>query len=85
MVVEGEVATRHVGQVGDDVAHRDRHGAVLHVLRMDELDLVDEGDLAQQQAADEAVEVAAGDEAEFGKRHGAHTSGCVEPSWMRLC
>ena len=36
--------------------------AVLHVLRVDELDLVDQLEVAQQRGAHESVEVAAGDE-----------------------
>ena len=69
MVVEHQVAARHIGKVGDDVPVRDRHDAVLHVLGMDELDLVDQVELAQQHAAHEAVEVAAGDKSELGWRH----------------
>jgi hypothetical protein len=42
VVVEREVAARHVREVRRDVARADRDLAVLHVLRMDEGDLVDD-------------------------------------------
>ena len=62
MVVECEVTTLDVGEVGDDVARTDLDQAVLHVLGMDELDVVEQARFAQQHAADEAVEIAAGHE-----------------------
>ena len=58
-----------VGQIGDDVASRDRYDAVLHVFGMDELDLVDQVEFAQQHAADEPVEIAACHETKFLVRH----------------
>ena len=75
MVVERDVAARHVGKVGDDVAARDGHRAVLHVLGVHELDVVDQVDFAEQHAADQAVEVAAGYEAVVPRRHGGPTHG----------
>src|SRR3712207_1785685 len=69
MMVEGEMAARHIGQVGRDVARGDRHLAVLHVLRVHEADLVDELQLLEEHSADQPVEVAAGDETVLGGGH----------------
>ncbi len=73
VVVEGEVHPGDVGEVGGDVVVRDLHLPVLHVLGVDELDLLDEALLLQEDGADEAVEVAARDETVLplrGFRHG---------------
>ncbi|WAP67759.1 hypothetical protein [Jiella pelagia] len=70
MVIEDEMCPGHIWQVGGDVAAGNRDLAVLHVFWMDESDFVDEVQLLEQHAADEAVEVAAGDEAVARGRHG---------------
>ena len=62
-MVEGEADAGDVGQVGRDVAGVDLDLAVLHVLGMDEQDVVEQSELLEQRGADEAVEVGAGDEA----------------------
>ena len=62
MVVERQRDLGAVGQVGRDVIGGQLDLAVLHVLGMDEQDLVEEPELLEQGGADEAVEVAAGDE-----------------------
>ena len=69
VVVEDQMGALHERQVGGDVARSDLDLAVLHVLGMHELDVVDQVEFAQQHAADEAVEVAAGDEAVLLSRH----------------
>ncbi len=51
-----------IGQVGDDVAAANFDQAVLHELRLDEEIIVDLFELGDQSAADQAVEVGAGDE-----------------------
>ncbi len=62
-MVEREPDAGHVGQVRGDVAGADLDLAVLHVLGMDEEDVVEQAELLQERGADEAVEVGAGDEA----------------------
>ena len=62
-VVEAQAAARHTGQLGQDVALGDGHLAVLHFLGMVEVDLTQQADLLQQHATDQAVPVAAGDQA----------------------
>ena len=57
-----------VGQVGRDVIGGQLDLAVLHVLGMDEQNLVEEPELLEQGGADEAVEVAASDESEGAVR-----------------
>ena len=52
-----------VREVRRDVVRGELDLAVLDVLRMDEQDLAKEPELLEQGGADEAVEVAAGDEA----------------------
>lgn len=69
VVVKSEVGAGHVGQVGGDVAGGDGDLAVLHVLGVHELDVVDHVEFVEQHGADQAVEVAAGDEAVFLLRH----------------
>jgi cytochrome P450 len=59
---------RHVGQVGEDVAFGHGHLAVLHVLGVVEDDLAEHAHFLQQHGADQAVHVAAGQQAEFHDR-----------------
>jgi hypothetical protein len=63
VVIESQARAGNIGQVGGDVAIGDLDEPVLHVLRMDELDLVEDPELFQQCGTDQPVEVAAGDEA----------------------
>ena len=65
VVVEGEVHAWNEGQVGGDVALGNLDLAVLHVLRMDEFDLVDHVQVVEQHGAGQAVEITAGHEAIF--------------------
>ncbi len=84
MVVEHQVGAGDVRQVGRDVAGGDHDFAVLHVLGMDEQDVVDQFEMPEQHGAHETVEVAAGHEAEFvgNSGHLAHpfVVGC---EWSR--
>ena len=64
VVVEGQTDARHIGEVGGDVPLADLDLAVLHVLRVNEEDVLEEVVLLEQGGADEAVEVGPGDEAE---------------------
>src|SRR3546814_6375535 len=66
-----QMAARHIGQVGDDVPRADLDLAVLHVLGVDEADVVDQVQVPQQHGAGQAVEIAARDEAELAAVHGA--------------
>ena len=59
-MVEGEVDAGDVGEVGRDVARGQLDLAVLHVLRVDEQDVVEHPELLEQRRADEPVEVRAG-------------------------
>ena len=70
MVVEHEMCSRHVGQVGGDVALGDLYLAVLHVLGVHELDVVDQVQLVQKDGASQPVEVAACDKPVFLVGHG---------------
>ena len=63
VVVEGQADARDVGKVGGDVALADLDLAVLHVLRVDEQDVLEEVELLEEGGAHEAVEVGARDEA----------------------
>ena len=63
MVVERQRDLGAVRQVRGDVVGRERDFAVLHVLRVNEQDVLEESQLLQQGGADETVEVAAGDQA----------------------
>jgi hypothetical protein len=63
VVVERQRDLGAVREVRRDVVRGQLDLAVLDVLRMDEQDLVEEPQLLEQRGADEAVEVAAGDEA----------------------
>ncbi len=65
VVVEGEVNARNVGEIRRDISAGHLDLAVLHVLRVDELDGVEDAPFLEQDGADEAVEVAAGHEPEF--------------------
>src|SRR4051812_13486599 len=62
-MVEREVRGGDVGEVRRDVPVGDLDLAVLHVLGVDEQDVVEHVELLQQSCAHEPVEVAAGDEA----------------------
>ena len=70
MMVERQMAARDIRQVGGDVARRDRDLAVLHVLGMDEGDLVDQFQLFQENAAHQAIEITAGHQSELRRVHG---------------
>ena len=65
VVVEHQVHTRHIGQVGGDIAAGDGRLAILHVLGVDEGDFVDQVQLIEQHRADQAVKVTAGHQAVF--------------------
>ncbi|MGH1570348.1 hypothetical protein ACRAWG_06370 [Methylobacterium sp. P31] len=78
MMIEGEMAGFDVRQIGDDVAIRDRDNAILHVLGMNELDLVDQVEFVQQHAADETVKVATRHKAELLLRHGGALFGLMQ-------
>ena len=62
VVIERDVDTFDEGKVGRDVAAGDLDLAVLHVLGMDEHDVVDHLHVLEQNSAHEAIEIAAGDE-----------------------
>ena len=65
VMVERQVRGGHVGEVRGDVAVRDLDLAVLHVLGMDEQDVVEHVDFLQEGGAHETVEVAARDQPVF--------------------
>jgi hypothetical protein len=81
VMVERQVRARHVRQIGRDVAGADRDLPILHVLRMDEQDVIDQVQVSQQDGADEAVEVAAGNEA-VACRKGRHRQSFHE-EWIK--
>jgi len=62
VMVERKVAAGDVGQVGGDIPLGDGNAAVLHVLRVDEGDLVDQLPFLEQHGTRQAVEVTARDE-----------------------
>ena len=62
VVIERERHLGPVGQVRGDVVRVQLDLAVLHVLGMDEQDVVQEPQLLQKRGADEAVKVATSDE-----------------------
>ena len=59
VMVEGQEHAGHEGQIGGDVALGDLDLAVLHVLGMNELDLVDQFDFVEQDGTGQTVEIAA--------------------------
>ena len=61
-MVEGEVDAGNVGQVRRDVALGQLDLAVLHVLGMDEEDVVEHADLLEQRGAHQTVEIGARDQ-----------------------
>ncbi len=65
MMVKGQVHAGDIGQVGGDVGILDRDPALLHVVGMDEQDVVDHIQLLEQDGADKAIEVASRDQTEF--------------------
>ena len=69
-MVERKPDAGHVGQVRGDVARAHLDLAVLHVLGVDEEDVVEQTELLQERRADEAVEVGAGDQAVANGRSG---------------
>ncbi len=70
MMVEGQVHALDIRQVGGDVAIRNQDGAILHVLGVDELDVVDHVQFLEQDRTHQPVEIAAGDQAEILIAHG---------------
>ena len=79
MVVECQAGAFHVRQIGRDVALGDFDLAVLHVLGVDELDLVDQFEFIQQYGANQPVKIAAGDQSVFLLTHGGSSvfDGCL--------
>src|ERR1700691_2688066 len=59
-MVEGQAYAGDVRKVGRDVAASDLDEPVLHVLRVDELDLLENPELLQEGSTHQPVEVAAG-------------------------
>ena len=73
VVVERDVDVRVVGEVGGDVTGAELDLAVLHVLGMDELDVVEDAEVLEKGGAHQPVEVAARHESEalcLKLRHG---------------
>src|ERR1700724_3072385 len=62
-MVEGETHARHEREVGRDVALGYLDEPILHVLRVDELDLIEDPELFEQGSAHQPVEITAGNEA----------------------
>jgi hypothetical protein len=75
MMVENQVRSRDVRQVGRDVVRTDVDLPVLHVLGVNELDLLDHVEVLQQHRTHQTVEIAACDKAEF-----SHESPC---GWLK--
>src|SRR5436190_558365 len=71
-MVEGQPHPGDVWKVGRDVAAGELDEAVLHILWMDERDLVEDFELFQQSSAHETVEVAAGDKTTLLNGGGCH-------------
>jgi hypothetical protein len=71
VVVKRQVRRCHVGQVGGDVPVGDLDLAVLHVLGVNELDVVNQVQFFQQYGADQAVKVTAGHQPEFALAYGS--------------
>ena len=65
VVIEGQMDAFHVGQIGGDVAVGNLDQPVLHVLGMNEFDVIDQIQFFEQHRADESVEITAGHEPEF--------------------
>jgi hypothetical protein len=85
MVVERDVHARVVGKIGGDVAGAELDLSVLHVLRVDELDVVEHAEVLEEGGAHQPVEVAARHESEalcLKLRHGINIGkvwGCHDP------
>ncbi len=60
MMVEGKAHAGHIGKIRRDVALCYLDESILHVLRMDELDLIQDPELFQQGSTDQPVEIAPG-------------------------
>ena len=69
VVVEGKMRGSNVGEVGGDVAASDVNLAILHIFWVDKFDVVNQVEFVEQNGTDEAIKVAAGDEAEFFLSH----------------
>ena len=65
MVVKREMHALHERQIGRDIAVGDFDYAVFHVLRVDELDLIDHVQFLKDSRADKAIEIAARNEPVF--------------------
>jgi nitric oxide synthase oxygenase domain/subunit len=69
MVVKGQIDAGNEWQVGRDIALGDLDFAILHILGMNELDVIDHVQFIEQNGADQTIEVAAGDQAVFLGSH----------------
>jgi len=65
VMIEGEIDTFVERHVGRNVVVGKVDLAILHLARMDEQDVVDQLHFLEQNGADQAVEIAAGDQAEL--------------------
>jgi hypothetical protein len=63
VVVNRQMDAGHERQIGCDVPVADGNQPVLHVLGVNELDVVDQVQFAQQNRADQSVEIGPGEEA----------------------
>ena len=81
MVIEGDRHVRVVRQVRGDVVRAHLDLAVLHVLGVDEQDVVEHAEVLEQRRAHEPVEVRAGDEPVALGGGGSHN--WVHPPWHR--
>jgi hypothetical protein len=64
------MAARDIREIGRDIASRDGDFSVLHILWMNEGNLVDQINFLQENAAYQAVEIAAGHQTELRLCHG---------------
>ena len=65
MVVEYHMRAGGIGQVGGDIPRPDLDLSILHILGVNELDLVDHIEVFEQHGADQPIEITTCDQAEF--------------------
>jgi hypothetical protein len=77
MMIESQMNPFHIGKVGGDVGVGNQDRAVLHVLWVDEFDIINDVEVLLQYGANQTVEIIPGNQSKHIVAHSIHPSLCL--------
>ena len=79
MMIESQMNAFHIGKIGGDIGIGNQDGTVLHILWMDEFNVVNDIEFFQQHSADQPVEITTGNQSKHIVAHNIHTLFYASP------